>query len=505
MDRNDLTQSAFKCNDTYFEDVVPGYHTLNARGRYLLEKSVNLTDPERADGSIYEFARFPSREIEVEYFIDADNWEEFQERYTLLSRYLNANQARIIFNGEADKYIIGSISSPNEVDEQMFSRSGTYSIICADPFKYAVNETIETPTDGVFEIDYDGTYKSYPDVVVTFPKTLDADGNNTDTSDCGYVGLANQFGAVLQFGDPKAEDIGPITNPATNPFNKTFETSTSASDMTPHDSKTLGDDYIQTGGVSVDTAKKYVYASNYGSGTDYHGPSLSYIIGSQYVATNFALSYRQKMSASKDNQFGCAQVILYNNTGNTRTLIAGVNYKKGVKGKKTSVEFYAGANVKKWSGSKNKKLTAVGTSTITKQGNNVTFKTCNKSVSMELDDTTAGLVANEIVIYFGEKGTSAALATNAFYNLSLTQFAYDTEGDVPNIFMPGDTLTIETGDAGVYLDSGDGTTPAQTLGKLGNDWEDFYLVPGSNTIEIEFSSFVSTPPDVVLKYRKVYI
>lgn len=71
--------------------------------------------------------------------------------------------------------------------------------------------------------------------------------------------------------------------------------------------------------------------------------------------------------------------------------------------------------------------------------------------------------------------------------------------------MPGDTLVIETANAGVFLDSGDGTTPDQTIGALGNDWETFYLTPGSNTLEIQFSEFITTDPDVVLKYRKVYI
>ena len=109
------------------------------------------------------------------------------------------------------------------------------------------------------------------------------------------------------------------------------------------------------------------------------------------------------------------------------------------------------------------------------------------------------------MLYFGKNGTKTALGTNAIYNVSLTQFEYETEGDVPNLFMPGDTLRIDTATAGVYLDSGDGETPAQTIGALGNDWETFCLEPGANNIAIDFSDFITDEPEVVLNYRKVYL
>ena len=71
--------------------------------------------------------------------------------------------------------------------------------------------------------------------------------------------------------------------------------------------------------------------------------------------------------------------------------------------------------------------------------------------------------------------------------------------------MPGDVLTIETKDAGVFLDSGDGTTPMQSIGALGNDWEDFVLIPGLNMLDIVFSDWIKTQPDVQMIYRDVYL
>ena len=501
MDRPNLTQSAFKCNGVYFEDVVPGYRTLNTSGRYLLEKELNTKENERADGSILAFSKFPEREIEVEYFITAANWEEFQERYLILSQYLNVENAQIIFNGEPDKYITGTIVAPSAVETAQFERSGTYKIVCNDPFKYSLTEHVVEPSAGVWSIDYKGTYKAFPKFVIDFPKTVDADGNNTNTSECGFVGLVSQNGAELQFGDPEETDEGQIENPATNPFNKTFETATSASDMTLNGTEVLSGQ-TQTGSVAVNTTDKYLYPSNYGNVSGFHGPSISTILTDVTDATNFEFSWKQKFAATK-KQYGCFSVLLYNNNSGTRKLIAGIDYRKTTNDKKVALYFYAGENTKSLTGSKRVNATAIGSSSITKEDGTITFKTAKKTVTLQLDDPT--LQVNEIAFFFGQNGSKTALGTNALYEASLTRFSYSSIGNVPNLFMPGDVLTIETKDAGVFLDSGDGTTPMQSIGALGNDWEDFVLIPGLNMLEIVFSDWIKTQPDVQMIYRDVYL
>jgi hypothetical protein len=40
---------------------------------------------------------------------------------------------------------------------------------------------------------------------------------------------------------------------------------------------------------------------------------------------------------------------------------------------------------------------------------------------------------------------------------------------------------------------------------LGNDWENFYLAPGSNTIAVDYSSFTTEPPEFVIKYRERFL
>jgi len=494
-ERGLLPSCAFKINGSYLEDIVDGYHTINATGWELIGKDVETVETNGVDGAVIQSTRYPAREINVEFILRGLNWEQKRARFLQLMGALNKENAQIIFNGEPDKYLTGTIIADLDLEHMVTAESGTFKILCVDPFKYSVADYTETPTDGVFNVNYGGTYKSYPKFIVEFPLTLDANGNNTDISQCGYVGLATQSGAVLQFGDPEEKNLGNVEHPATNPLNKTF---TSIADWTPNGGATLGSEYAIDGTAAVNASNKYVYASAYGSGSDFHGPTVAKTLTDATDATNWVFSFKQKFAATK-KQFGCFQCLIYNNNNGTRTLLGGVNLVKTTKDTKTKLTVLTDANSKTYT----VKCSKVGTSTITKEGSAVKFSIAGKNVTLQLSDGT--LIANEIVFYFGKKGTKTAMGTNCVYNCSLKRMSYKAVEDVPNLFMPGDVLTIDTKDASVYLDSGDSENNAQTIGALGNDWETFTLEPGTNAIEIDFSDWTTTSPEATLVYKRVWL
>lgn len=504
--RPELPQSAFTVNGVWFEDIIPHYHTLNTVNRNLIEKQLTLREANTADGAVLTNSRYPVREIEVEYLLEADGyWEEFQDSYQLLMKQLDTQNAVIVFNGEPDKYVVGSFVAPSQIDQEQHTRTGKYKIVCADPFKYSVNEYVVAASSNEWSLNYDGTYKSHPTFVFDFPKTLDANGDNTATSECGYVGLANQSGAVLQFGDPDEKDWGTVTAPAVKPIDKTFK---NANSWTLNGSATLGANYVQAGTVSANSTDNYVYPNAYGSGTEYHGPSISKTFTNASYK-NWKCSFKQAFGDGTDavkKTYGCFLALVYNNNGGTRTLLGGLELRKTAKGKTTSVYYYAGSttalNSKKAISVECKKLT---TSSITKQGQTVTFNFGGKSATAQLDSTKADLLANEVVFYFGQKKTSTAMNKNYLYSARMELFSYDYYGNIENVFMPGDILTVDTQNAEIYLDGGDSTTPANNIGALGNDWEDFVLVPGANLIKADYSDFTTTPPTATMKYRKVYL
>lgn len=514
-ERNDLSIDAVKIwydgQYRYIEDIIgAGYHTVKAVGRETIEREIVKTETP-TDGEIYKYSSYPEREITVEFLLQKSNMLQFREAMSKLMQLLNTPQQKFIFNGEADYYFTGTAVVSNTIQETSNGMIGAYTIHCYDPFKYSVSEyeltaTVIDPANAQFSFTYDGTYKSFPEFSIEFPDELDAEGNNTDASENGFVGIEAHDGSVLQFGDAEEKDYGEIQYPDTVPLNKKFTTQDAVNSWDLNSAATLGTNYTQAGTASCNTTKKYVYASSYGSGSKYHGPAISHILTDVSDALNFVFEWKHVFTATK-KQFGAAQVLLYNNNGGTRKLIAGVNLLKTTKNAKTAIHMYAGSTSNKVT-KKGIKCSKIGKSSITKRGNAVTFNIAGFSKKLTLTDEQAALQVNEVVLYFAKNGSKTAMGTNGVYNCKLTRSAYsDPDADIPNLFTPGTLLTIDTATAGVWMDfgDGDGEIPAQNVGALGNDWETMCIVPGTNIFHIEYSDWITTAPVAKMKYRKRYL
>lgn len=490
--------AAFKVNGVFVEDSVSGYHTLNAKGKWTLEKELITAETTIRTGSIFMNSRFPAREIEIEYLIKGTGWDDLQTKYTKLMRILDAENAEIIFNGEPDKYVKGYFSVNDDIEETPFTRSGTFKIICLDPFKYSVTEYSATATSKTFNVTYNGTYKGYPTFVTSFPKTENADGDSTTTSQCGYVGFVDQREHVLQFGDPTETDWADVQYPATVPVDKSFKTTTY---WTQNNTGII--DGTIAGSISTSSADKYMYAGSWGSGSGWHGPTLSRIITGETppIGTNFKFRWKQYMVATA-SQYGATEALLWNNDNGTRTLVGGVSIFKSTKDTKCKVYLYVGGTPSKKSYTVD--VSKIGVCEMKKVDNKITFTVGGYTYSYASNNIT-NLIANEVSFHFMKKGSTTAMTSNRIYWAYLQRFSFDNYEDVANIFMPGDVLTVNTQDAGVYLDDGSATINATYLGALGNDWEDFCLVPGSNTVSVDYSTFTTDPPTFVMKYRERYI
>jgi len=504
IERNDLSLDAVKIDGSYIEDLVTGYHTVKAVGRETLQRSFETLDLAK-DGERLKKSKYPAREITVTFYVGRNSLAEMRESMTELMAILDKTEKTIIFNGDADYYYTGTPVMEKNVTETKNGLIGTFIINCFDPFKYSVNTISETAVNGEISINYSGTSKAYPEFTVSFPATRDANGDNTNTSECGFVGFSQVRGNneyFLQFGDPDENDLADIDYPAENVLGREFS---SVSGWTKNGSATLSADYVQTGDVSVNSTNKYMYPSDYGTNSGvFHGPSRSLVLTDVTSSTNFQFKWKQKFSYSDKKQLGCASVLLYNKNGNTRTLIAGVHLEKKESGKTTKINFYADGTTAKETVTV--ACSKVGESTITKDGTNVNIKIAGQDKDLTLSSATAAMVVNEVVFFFGRKGTKSAMANSYIYNCSLQRYAYTVENvDIQNKFQPGDVLTVKTADASVFLDSGSADVPADYLGALGNDWEDFVLMPGLNTIGVDYSSFATTPPVFVMTYRERFL
>lgn len=256
----------------------------------------------------------------------------------------------------------------------------------------------------------------------------------------------------------------------------------------------------------------YLAPSSFGSGTDWHGPSITRVLpadsAGEVGANNFTLTYSQKMSigsgSNATNQLGAFQVLLVSGSGTGRKIVAGVNIYKGGSGKKANLRFYINNMVVETTdidlSYNNAYFKAGKSSSITKSGQTVTFNICGiKKVFRDSD--IASVAVNEVTFTMSQFGTKAALEYNGLYWAKFVKNNCDTWKDIPNKFSVGDVVEADCRNGEIYLNGV--LTP--TLGALGNDWEGFCLTPGLNRIGFSYSDWVENAPTMKIRYREVFL
>lgn len=209
-----LPSEALMINGEYIENLIDGYRTLSVSGREALSPEIDTFSVGIRNGSTFKSKKYPARTITVYFQLVANTPEQFREYFNTLAGILDVENAEIIFRDEEDKYFIGTPSFIDKVESGRNAVTGSFEILCADPFKYSVVEYEAEPEDGenLVYIDYNGTYRSFPNVRVDFfdEMAISEDGTTEEElqgfGDCGYVALMNDSGKILQFGNPNETD-----------------------------------------------------------------------------------------------------------------------------------------------------------------------------------------------------------------------------------------------------------------------------------------------------------
>lgn len=255
----------------------------------------------------------------------------------------------------------------------------------------------------------------------------------------------------------------------------------------------------------------YLTASSYGSGTNWHGPSITRTLPADAAgdlgATNFTLTYAQKMSignaSNASSQLGAFQVILSDANGN---IVCGVNVYKGSSGKKAKLRFYMNGAVAQTMDVDlsygNKYFQSGKSSTITKTGQTVNFNICGIKKTFR-NSAISSVAVRKVTFTFSKYGTKNALSYNGLYWAKFVKNNCDTFKDIPNKFSANDVVEADCSNGEIYLNGV--LTPS--LGALGNDWEDFYLTPGLNQIGFAYSEWVdyAYAPKPKIRYREVFL
>ena len=268
--------------------------------------------------------------------------------------------------------------------------------------------------------------------------------------------------------------------------------------------------------TTAEPVEYYLAASDYGTANGmWHGASITRQIGAdasgEVGASSFALTYKNQMRIGTGNgatkQMGAFQVHCADANG---TIVAGVRIHKNQTGNNASMNFYVnGVKVHgevidlSYNGSPFKtNLSTVASSSIVKNGRYITF--CIDGVKRVFESTeVANTKVTKVTFMFEQYSTVEPLTYNGLYWAKFVKTNCETYKDIPNKFSANDIVEADCNTGEITLNG----APAPELGAMGNNWEEFCLVPGLNQIGFSYSDWVTTDyaPTIKVKYREVYL
>lgn len=560
-----LPSEAVSVDGTYVENLISGYRTLKTTGRESLTREFEPFTVGNSDGDNVQKKRYPARTISVEFLITADGIEDMKSKLNHLNNILSADEADFVFNDEQDKFFTGVPKFTDSIEKGHGWITGTWQIYCPYPFKRSTAVFEATPTtinehDAEFVINYNGTYPARPVLSAEFAGALSG-GDYSDDGDCGYVVFSDDDENIIQLGNPDAIDLDAFTS-AEQLINRNFST---IEDWTQSGGKVYEDKTV-SGSSSVGNIPDTYWAGGtgqvlpfakpaYGSGSGWHGPILW---KSTAGAVNFDLNIVHRMCVSDVGQIGSFECGLYNVSGSTYRMVAGIVIEKAGSGTAGMLKYiiddkvvesqsidlsyynshfgycyrvpvyktqYYNTKTKKWADKQAKKKKYRGSTrkvvsgyTYTQSNLNTSIKKADSSITFKVGNMPAQTFVNtdvelvpvhNVSFHFGQNGSNAALHTNAVNSIRFSKNPSGTFLEIPNVFTAGDIVEADCNDASVYIkhaNTEDGHYEPQ-YGALGNDWEDFSLQKGANYINAAWSPWVneSYKPSLKILYNEVYL
>lgn len=491
-----LPSEALNFNGHWLEEEIPGYRTLGVSGREMIRSEIADLQVGISDGNRYQRRRYEPRTITVVYQLISSSDKAFREAYNKLNALLDAEEARLIFKDESDKFFLGTRSGFSDIETGTNCVTGEIEFYCADPFKYSLEEKEVMPEldNGMtFAVDYKGTYKAFP----TFQAVMAGDN--------GYIGFLDADSHILQFGNVEETD-GENYEKSEILVDDTCRTMEEKWLLNQAATVKVVSEHKQTGTTGCRDA--YVYAADYGEGTQWHGPSLTKMLPADSKghigAKNCTLSWHHYFSTGTMNDLGVVQFLM---TDKNKKNVAAVTCFKNAAGQNYGhVHMYVNGVVRKetdldcgyWN-----KVTGLdyGRSSIQKFGSHFTFNIGGQLYQFD-EAGMENVEVTEISTFIGKWGAAGVppIGANIVYSMRFVSHSVQAWRDVPNKLGSGDILTAECNSGTVKVNGVD----TAGIGALGNDWEKFYLKPGTNQIRCAYSTWAQKP-EFKLKYREVFL
>lgn len=476
-----------KIDGQYIEDLISGFRTLGVDGREELDLDVTSAETETSDGGRFVRRKINSRVLRVHFHLSDATASDFAAKLKALQKKLySIKESKIIFSDASNYYFTGSFRKLTLAYKGMTVTRGIFEIFCADPFRYFVTESVVYPTDGVFTVNYTGTYPAHPTLIARSPG-----------HDCGFYGFTKD-GLTIRVGNPDEQDQEEVpSDTATALIEQNF-----GSNYSPYTGWLASLARLlygyKTDNQGVTSAADYIYSlpgypeePNY-----YYGPALGTLVP---ASPNFELSFENWFEPS-GNQGGGFDIYINNSGGGN---ICGVSIYRNKNGRVQWAMIVKGNIVKggSYALADNPFKGTWRTQTITKSLGTITFNVGGVTYSVT-DPEIAGHsydAANISFVFYRQPGADTIGANNALKSITLRGFA-NTWQEVANKIPQGGLVRVDTGSGHITLDG----TEALGLGVITNNFEDFVLEPGENTITCEASDWVDDAY-YIMRFREAYL
>lgn len=283
----------------YLEQIIPGYRTIRAEGRWNLTSDVSETD-RSADWTKVKGKRYKPKDFIVTFAITCDTPQNLHAATRKLRGFLHQKREefKLIFRDEETIFytgIVSDIQGSKLVND--CSVSGQFTIHCADGRGYSAQEyEIDSTTEeGItyFDVDYEGTSEAYP--------VLEA----TIGSPTSYVGFLTEEGKIIQIGDPTAKQ-GESTTVINHNFKDGNVNNWVVNQYSP---KARGSvTFTPTG--STKSSGTGIGINSAGSGSNQHGPTLLYDFSDNAQNFEATITYLLNMNKGSVNTAGGFEFIL---------------------------------------------------------------------------------------------------------------------------------------------------------------------------------------------------
>lgn len=506
-----LPAEAMSINGQYIEHLIDGYRTIAVSGREVLGADIEEREIKSVNGTAFLYKQYPARDIEVSYRIMSATAQELVEKCNELNKILNVEEAQIIFADEPDKYFVGTPSAVKLPEPGKLNIIASFTIHCADPFKYAVEQKEFTATadeNGVLSVDIEncGSVPAAIDYEITMA------GEN------GFIGIVSENGA-MQYGYVDEPDDREATR---------SECLISIAGQSDFATKMLASDYASrnvawTGGLPntpltwCGEVGAYNYKNEYGTKTwnclkmtkqgappgsvnngQWYGANLSLDIPAKSDGTqpeSFTVETRAWFSGSTPAQRGGAMLVcideddemlaaLWWYDGSTSVHSGYCNYYVGGHGKTYSLGDY-GSGVSGGAGIKTR-VNGGGPVSIRKTGGKISLNYMGTTKTYHFSDIESKKLKKVVLGYTQVKPTTNLTTRLDFLNFfRVTADNVSYLEDVPNRYQSGDVITIN-GDAGTVYKNGENAVEDEMIGT-----EYFDADVGRTKVQILKSSWAS--------------